>query len=338
MKDVLFNEIKEKAQKEFNLGNSEGLIARLYEEYTKELEQINALSNDNKNTVLKALLRARMSIKEQEIYNLTNELENIKKSIKQKENELYDITKSSFNELNKLDLNDIQKEYLEELMLNEANSLQILYETAQNAFINVLENNAMIEERCLLISNFMLINSLEYIKFNKDKTINAAELILKAAIELANEWQSYANELLTGVLNGLLEGVFTILERLKKDLQINLSENELDNIQISLLNLERDFITMLKSNITNEISGKILEDILNNRLDNNFSKVARLVRENKQLLSLKLIKFQNSELNEKIKKELNTLEKDVKKAYNDFDVKKLASNLLARFKKQNKQE
>lgn len=335
MKNILFNEIKEKAKSEFLKSNDEELISKLYNQYCDELEQLQALSNENKNIVLKALLRAKMSIKEQEIYNLTNELENIRKAIKQKENELYDIAKSSFNELSKLDLNDIQKEYLEELMLNEANSLQILYETAQNAFINVLENSVMIEERCFLISNFMLINVLEYAKFNKDKIINAAELILKAAIELANEWQSYAEELLTGVLNGLLEGIFAILERLKKDLEVSLSDNELDNMKLSLLSLERDFIAMIKQNLNNDASGKALENILNNKLDNNFAKFARLVRENKQLLNIKLIKFQNSELNEKIKKELNTLEKDVKKAYNDFDAKKLAKNLMSKFR-QNK--
>lgn len=335
MKNILFNEIKEKAKSEFLKSNDEELISKLYKQYCDELEQLQALSNENKNIVLKALLRAKMSIKEQEIYNLTNELENIRKAIKQKENELYDIAKSSFNELSKLDLNDIQKEYLEELMLNEANSLQILYETAQNAFINVLENSVMIEERCFLISNFMLINVLEYAKFNKDKIINAAELILKAAIELANEWQSYTEELLTGVLNGLLEGIFAILERLKKDLEVSLSDNELDNMKLSLLSLERDFIAMIKQNLNNDASGKALENILNNKLDNNFAKFARLVRENKQLLNIKLIKFQNSELNEKIKKELNTLEKDVKKAYNDFDAKKLAKNLMSKFR-QNK--
>lgn len=329
MKNILFNEIQEKAKKEFINSNDDGLIARLYTKYCEELENLEALTNENKNIVLKALLRAKMSIKEQEIYTLTNELEMIRKEIKSKELELYNITKSSFNELSKVVQNDIQKEYLEELMLNEANSLQILYETSQNAFINVLETNVMIEERCFLISNFMLINALEYAKFNKDKIINAAELILKAALELANEWQSYAEELLTGVLNGLLEGIFAILERLKKDLEVSLSDNELDNMKLSLLSLESDFIAMIRTNLNNDASGKALENILNNKLDNNFAKFARLVRENKQLLNIKLIKFQNSELNEKIKKELNTLEK----AYNEFDVKKLASNIFTKFKK-----
>lgn len=333
MKNILFNEIQEKAKKEFINSNDDGLIARLYTKYCEELENLEALTNENKNIVLKALLRAKMSIKEQEIYTLTNELEIIRKAIKTKELELYNTAKISFNELSKVVQNDIQKEYLEELMLNEANSLQILYETSQNAFINVLETNAMIEERCFLISNFMLINALEYAKFNKDKIINAAELILKAALELANEWQSYAEELLTGVLNGLLEGIFAILERLKKDLEISLSDNELDNMKLSLLSLESDFIAMIKTNLNNDASGKALENILNNKLDNNFAKFARLVRENKQLLNIKLIKFQNSELNEKIKKELNTLEKDVKKAYNEFDAKKLAANLLSKFRK-----
>lgn len=333
MKNILFNEIQEKAKKEFINSNDDGLIARLYTKYCEELENLEALTNENKNIVLKALLRAKMSIKEQEIYTLTNELEMIRKEIKSKELELYNTAKISFNELSKVVQNDIQKEYLEELMLNEANSLQILYETSQNAFINVLETNAMIEERCFLISNFMLINALEYAKFNKDKIINAAELILKAALELANEWQSYAEELLTGVLNGLLEGIFAILERLKKDLEISLSDNELDNMKLSLLSLESDFIAMIKTNLNNDASGKALENILNNKLDNNFAKFARLVRENKQLLNIKLIKFQNSELNEKIKKELNTLEKDVKKAYNEFDAKKLAANLLSKFRK-----
>lgn len=333
MKNILFNEIQEKAKKEFINSNDDGLIARLYTKYCEELENLEALTNENKNIVLKALLRAKMSIKEQEIYTLTNELEIIRKAIKTKELELYNTAKTSFNELSKVVQNDIQKEYLEELMLNEANSLQILYETSQNAFINVLETNAMIEERCFLISNFMLINALEYAKFNKDKIINAAELILKAALELANEWQSYAEELLTGVLNGLLEGIFAILERLKKDLEISLSDNELDNMKLSLLSLESDFIAMIKTNLNNDASGKALENILNNKLDNNFAKFARLVRENKQLLNIKLIKFQNSELNEKIKKELNTLEKDVKKAYNEFDAKKLAANLLSKFRK-----
>lgn len=332
MKNILFNEIKEKAKSEFLKSNDEELISKLYKQYCDELEQLQALSNENKNIVLKALLRAKMSIKEQEIYNLTNELENIRKAIKQKENELYEIVNLSFEQLSKVIKNDIQKEYLEELMLNEANSLQILYETSQNAFINILETGVMIEERSSLVSNYMLINVLEYAKFHKDKIISAARLILNAAIDLANEWQSYAEELLTGVLNGLLEGIFTILERLKKDLEVSLSNNELDNMALSLISLESDFITMIKQNLNNDASGKALENILNNKLDNNFAKFARLVRENKQLLNIKLIKFQNSEFNEKIKKELNTLEKDVKKAYNEFDAKKLAHNIIEKFK------
>lgn len=333
MQNILFKDILEKAQKEFANNNDDKLIAKLYTEYCDELQNLNALTNDNKNAVLKALLRARMSIKEQEIYALNNELENIRKKIKEKEIELYNITKSSFNELNQVVQNDIQKSFLEELMLHEASSLKILYETSQNAFINILESNSMIEERSFLVSNFMLINVLEFAKFDKDKIINAAELILKAALDLANEWQGFAEEFLTGVLNGLLEGIFAILERLKKDFEVSFSDNELNLVSISLVSLESDFIKMLKSNITNDAAGKALGDILNNKLDNNFSKFARLIRENKQILNIKLIKFQNSELNSKIKKELNSLEKEAKKAYNEFDAKKLAQNLMAKFKK-----
>lgn len=297
-------------------------IEEIFKYYSNKLVQENKDNNENKNILLKAIIRASMFEQEQELKALSIELDKLQNTIKMKENQMHTNINNNFDILFSLSTSQIQKDYLNELMIKENSSTKLLYDVAQNAFLNILESSNLVAQRTFLLSQFLLINSLEYSSFNKDKIINNADLILQAAFILANEWQSFANDLIVNTINGLLEGIFTILEKLQVQIDLLASSDEINLAKNSLINLENDFIILLKRNINNDLAGQILNQVLHTKFDTSFAKFSRLIRENKQKLNLQLINIHN-------------LEQDAKKLYKNFDAKKLTNDLLNKLKKIN---
>ncbi|MBZ7996752.1 hypothetical protein AVCANL279_05360 [Campylobacter canadensis] len=295
-------------------------LEEIFKSYSSKLIKENKDNNENKNILLKALIRASMYEQEQELKSLSIELDKLQNTIKTKENQMHASINNNFDILFSLSTSQIQKDYLNELMIKENSSTKLLYDVALNAFLNILESANLIAQRSFLLSQFLLINSLEYSSFNKDKIINNADSILQAAFTLANEWQSFANDLIVNTINGLLEGIFTILEKLQEQIDLLASSEEINLATNSLINLENDFIILLKRNINNELAGQILNQVLHTKFDTSFAKFSRLIRENKQKLNLKLISIHN-------------LEQDAKKIYKNFDAKKLVNDLLGKLKK-----
>lgn len=323
----------------YSLLNSKQIsLSELLNAFLQVLKKLDLLSEANVVLILKALIKARVSNEEKKLFTLLDELDLLRSKIENQKNFIKNEISKSFFELQKESSNSEFKielsNSLNEALLFEAETLGILKETAESAFITTLEKGEDIELTSSEISKNLIYSTICEGNFEKERILKGSQIILKKAFELANENnKTYAKELCKGVIKGIQEGIFLGIEKFKKSFSYAVIEEDLSLKEKELVGLDEDFIKLLKNlcKDTQEPVKSIVQDLLNNELDTIFAKFKRLMNESSEQLKLSLNTLKKNAViddfsrlaQNKIyifKKELSELERSTSEKYNKFNI------------------
>ena len=182
--------------------------------------------------------------------------------------------------------------------------LGILKETTSEALLTTLEKAHDIEDTVFEITKNITYQAINEGEFTKQRFLDISSSIIEAAIEIADEDQSFAKNLLSGAIHGTKEGMAKAIDKYKNDLKFapeEIVENDLKNAKKELVKIEEAYIRMIEETAAHSsgASIKIIDEILSNKINSSFAKVKRVANEASEAISEKI---------EEIK--INTLSKD----------------------------
>lgn len=299
--------------------------------FEKCLSEKNMLNDENQTLLIRAITKAYIHQDEQSIYQDIEKLNMLRGKINDKKEELrykiYDI----------FDSFEVKNELLDEVKLYDMELLGMISETTSSAIISVLEQGIMVEDRIKTIGEDMFYIALCEGEFSNERALNIAKNILTPALEIANEWKSYTQTIVHFIVFGIHDGIFKALERLKKELEYELLEDELQKKALMLVSFESDFTKLLHElSLYNTSSSLVLKELLENSIDTRFAKYKRVFGELKENISLKLITSKTHEKITLLKKELEEAKENAKIKYNEIklkDAKNIGEKLAKNAKK-----
>lgn len=327
-------------------------LQSILKEFLKVLKKLDLLDSKNTSQVIKALIKAKIQNDENALYTLINEMGILRSKIERQKNAIKNEVSKTFYQLKQgIDSSDFGKDIsssIDEAFLFEVEILGMLKETAESAFITTLEKGEDIELTISEISKDLMYSAVCEAKFHKENILQSSKIILNSAFELANEYKNLAKELCIGVVKGTQEGIGLGVEKFKNSFHYCALEEDLRLKEKELIDLEDDFITLLKTmaNHYENPVAKILKNLLENDLDTLFAKFKRLMNESRAQILLSLNEMRKnpkvddfsrltqSKLNV-FKKEINDLENVVGEKYKDFNTtqaKKLGISLWEKAK------
>ncbi|ASM39427.1 hypothetical protein CSPB12327_05180 [Campylobacter sp. RM12327] len=348
-KDIFLNFIdKHKNDEDFNLRLNDSVfdmykdeflgeiqkeekIIYIFSQLCEELKSKNLLNHETLSSIMDGLFRASVYEKEQYFHKLIYENDQIKKQIyaqgRDIRNSLVDIYKNIENQFKKSNspYKDMILDVIDERLIGGLEILGILKETSESAFLTTIENGEDVEDTAYEISKNISYLTIKEGKFEKERILNISKVIVKAAIEVANESKIYASSLIKGVINGNKDGIFKSIEKLNDDIKFvpkEINQNLLETTK-ELQNIENDFIELLK-NISlecDEPSKSIIEDILQNSLDSYLAKFIRLTNDTKQLIISKMEDIKENENIEEFAKKANEKMHSLKQEFSKKSLK-----------------
>lgn len=325
-----------------NLQNLSG-----FEIFNRLLKNLNDENLNDKECLKALILGVKYGIsskKENEIINLINEIDRIKKDINLKKYILKDEISKFYDEILKNNQDEDIKDIVNEFILQDIQISGILKEISQSLFLSVIEDGKDIEENIEFCAKSIVNNAINEDDFKKDRILNIAKIVIKEGLNLANESKIFADSIIKGVINGANYGIETSIRKFKDDIKFVPNELGLKNVLQELNGIEDDFVELLKniSKKENEfISPKIDEFIVLN-YDNYIAKFKKIssqtqeqilqkieeldLEKNYQELTLKAKKFQNefSLKSAKFRENLQNLK-------NEYELEQKISNLKSDF-------
>ncbi len=263
-------------------------------EFFEILQKNSLLENSSSTKLIKAFIRASVRDEENILYQYIRELDLLNSKIKRQKNIVKNELSSKFFEIKqrladknfKLELSDS----LNEALLFELDTLDILKETAESAFITTLEKAQDVEITSSLIARELVFNAISESDFKKEKILKTSQVVLNCAFELANESKLFAQELCIGAIKGVRDGISLCIEKFKKSFAYCVLEEDINAKEKELIDIEDDFIAILRQDLKkyDDPAKSIIQNLLENELDNLFAKLKRLASESKEQLLLSL--------------------------------------------------
>ncbi|TQR32419.1 hypothetical protein DMB92_04805 [Campylobacter sp. MIT 99-7217] len=321
-------------------------------EFLGVLKKLDLLNQENATKVIKAIIKSKINSDQNTLYQYLEERSLLQSKIDQQKNLIKNKISKNFYELkNNLEKSEFKDEVtngINEAFLYEVEALGILKETAESAFITMLEKGEDIELMSSEISKHLIYGAIFEGNFEKERILKSSQIILNTAFELANEYLSYSKALCKGVVRGVQEGIELGIEKFKKSFAYCLLEEDLSLKEKELVGIEDEYILLLKTCVQKQVNPAkdILQDMLENELDTLFAKLKRLASESREQLVLAIndlkknpkiddfSKLTQNKINV-FKKEITDLEKVVSEKYKDFNLseaKQLGINLWQRAK------
>lgn len=318
--DLTFELSKKKIQRLKDDSHIQARLGELFELYTRALENEEQSSVENIDAIISGLIKSASHDKEEFLYKTIYEKEQLEKSITKQKDTIKNNILGTFNilekHIQKLDdsLSSKSLQALSDAKLRGVEMLGILKETTSEAILTTLEKAKDIEDTTFEITKNITYQAINEGEFSKQRFIEISKGILEVTIEIADEDQSNAKDLLHGAIRGTKEGMIKAIDKFKNDLKFTPEEleellySDLSTIKKELLSVEDDFIFMLEDLQTrsNGISKEIIGDVLETEFNNSFAKIKRASTEAREILSEKI---------EELKKNSSYLESDfIKKA------------------------
>ncbi|KAA6227218.1 MULTISPECIES: hypothetical protein [unclassified Campylobacter] len=279
-----------------NSSNKESLLNALLMDFLAILKRLDLLNDENTSRLIKALIKASMQESQNKLYAMINELELLSKQIQNQKNSIKNQTSNYFLEFEKAlqdsPYKDEFKSGLNDAILFDLETLGILKETAESAFLTTIEKAEDIEFTSGEIAKYLVYNAVNEAQFEKKRIMQLSEVVLETAFELANTSIIYAKDLSLGAIKGTQEGIELAIDKLKNTLPYaNLQINEKE-----LIGIEDEFIALLKLIIQKQKDPckKIVLTLLENELDSIFAKFKRLANESREQIKLALNELKKS--------------------------------------------
>ena len=306
--ELSFELSKKKIQRLKDEAHIQARLGELFELYTRALQSEEQNSVENIDAVISGLIKATSYEKEEFLYKSIYEKEQLENSINEQKNSIKNIIAGTFNilesHIQNMDSNVAEESLkaLKDAKLRGVEMLGILKETTSEALLTTLEKATEIEDTVFEITKNITYQAINEGEFSKSRFIDISNSVIEVAIEIADEDQGNAKDLLNGAIHGTKEGMAKAIDKFKNDLKFAPEEIEevlnqdLPSLRKELISVEEDFITMLEyaKNSSNGISKKIIVNILEEEFNNSLAKIKRVTAETRETINEKIDELKKS--------------------------------------------
>ncbi|NPA81839.1 MAG: hypothetical protein GXO31_04465 [Epsilonproteobacteria bacterium] len=299
--------------------------------FIKDLKKENLDNINVTSSLISAFIEAKAYEDKKELYDLLNQKELIEQKIEDKKE---DIKKEIL-----LFLNDIESDFeredddtkvlveysLNNVKLQSLDLLGILKETTMEALLGAIEKGGDIEGNIEEIVKSIVYEAINEGKLTKVRIAYIVRTVLDAAIEIADEDQAFAKEILNGTIYGSKRGISRAIGKFKNELKLIPNEvqkeiaDELEKTKNEIENIEEDFINVLRESALKSkgISKSIINEIIL-KLDNTIEKLKRKSAETTEAIAEKIKEIKEdsvfeNELTAKAVQEAKEISKEAKK-------------------------
>ncbi len=299
--------------------------------FIKDLKKENLDNINVTSSLIFAFIEAKAYEDKKELYDLLNQKELIEQKIEDKKE---DIKKEIL-----LFLNDIESDFeredddtkvlveysLNNVKLQSLDLLGILKETTMEALLGAIEKGGDIEGNIEEIVKSIVYEAINEGKLTKVRIAYIVRTVLDAAIEIADEDQAFAKEILNGTIYGSKRGISRAIGKFKNELKLIPNEvqkeiaDELEKTKNEIENIEEDFINVLRESALKSkgISKSIINEIIL-KLDNTIEKLKRKSAETTEAIAEKIKEIKEdsvfeNELTAKAVQEAKEISKEAKK-------------------------
>ncbi len=311
-------------------------INELLKSYTKILKDENVENISTILSVIEGITKAASEEKENSIYRKIVQIGKLEKEIEEEKQELKDLLRNIYINMEKaakvLDKNtqDFVQKAINDTKLKDVVLLGILKETTEEAMLTVLENKKDIEVLINQITQNIVYQSVEEGEISKAKIIEVSRIVLNVAIDIADEYQAVAKEILKGTTYGIKEAVVKAINKFNENLEF-LPDETRDTRQeqilfegLNIIDVNNDFLDLLRNSAKGSkgISKNILEDIIF-EIDSPFSKIVKITADTKEGVLKKIERLKDNPKINEFKKRLTqkitdlNLEQKIKKIKNE---------------------
>ncbi|CZE46624.1 hypothetical protein [Campylobacter geochelonis] len=321
---------------------------KLFSGFCDDLESLGLLDKQNAKNILMGVKKAITKDEEEYLYKLLYESDKIKKQIEEQGREIKNSISSSLKSIE----NDIKSKEIthkgeilsaiNEMLVSEVQLRDVIKEVCESVFVSIIEDGVDIEESARESSKNMVYKIILESGFSKNYAIEISKIIIKEAISVANLSSAYADELVSGVVDGANDGIVKAMEKTKSKCKFAPSQeySECNEVQKEFLGVDEAFVLMLKelANLSQNPSKEILETILKKDYNNYFAKMKRLSNDASEQIKARLEQIDMGENYKELSKFVATKFDDIKKdisakgskIIDDFDL----DDKFANFKKE----
>ena len=322
--------------------NSQVDILESFKQMSEILRSEGLLNTKSISNLIQGLSEAKSELKEQHIYKLIYEKEQVEQKIldlkKQIRSELQATLESIEDFIQNSDFEDKIKilQTIDEKMLCDLEMLGILKESTEAAFLTALEHQEDIRDTIAQIAKNLVFNAINDDKIDKTRFLEVAEVVCETAVNIANIEYRFARWIIVGVLEGTRDGLVKAVEKFIDDIKYVPNSQSLLESSQEFIKIENAFVTMVRELMarSNEPAAGIINEILQSSLDSYFAKFRRMQYEISTQISLRLEELKGKENIDKfttiavnkfgeLKRELSSNERleNLKKEIGEFEKK-----------------
>ena len=322
--------------------NSQVDILESFKQMSEILRSEGLLNTKSISNLIQGLSEAKSELKEQHIYQLIYEKEQVEQKIldlkKQIRSELQTTLESIEDFIQNSDFEDKIKilQTIDEKMLCDLQMLGILKESTEAAFLTALEHQEDIRDTIAQIAKNLVFNAINDDKIDKTRFLEVAEVVCETAVNIANIEYRFARWIIVGVLEGTRDGLVKAVEKFIDDIKYVPNSQSLLESSQEFIKIENAFVTMVRELMarSNEPAAGIINEILQSSLDSYFAKFRRMQYEISTQISLRLEELRGKENIDKfttiavnkfgeLKRELSSNERleNLKKEIGEFEKK-----------------
>ncbi len=312
------------------LKDEENISADILDYFIKELKERKLDNISSVSALIFAFVNARLSDDKENLYELLSQKELIEQKIKDQKK---DIKRKILNTLNVIekdvaneneDLKELLKYSLSNVKLQSLELLGILKETTIEAILGAVEKGGDIEGNIEEIVKNIVYETINQGELTKARVAYIVKTVLEAAIEIADEDQAFAKEILYGTVYGSKRGISRAISNVKNELRLIPNEvqkeiaDNLEKIKIEIERIDEDFINIVRESSLKSrgVSKNILNEIIL-KFDSIIEKLKKKSLETTEAIAEKISDIKNesleSELTSKAVLEAKELSKEAKK-------------------------
>ena len=283
--------------------NSQVDILESFKQMSEILRSEGLLNTKSISNLIQGLSEAKSELKEQHIYKLIYEKEQVEQKIldlkKQIRSELQGTLESIEDFIQNSDFEDKIKilQTIDEKMLCDLQMLGILKESTEAAFLTALEHQEDIRDTIAQIAKNLVFNAINDDKIDKTRFLEVAEVVCETAVNIANIEYRFARWIIVGVLEGTRDGLVKAVEKFIDDIKYVPNSQSLLESSQEFIKIENAFVTMVRELMarSNEPAAGIINEILQSSLDSYFAKFRRMQYEISTQISLRLEELRGKE-------------------------------------------
>lgn len=284
------------------IGMQNEAVVQVFSEICNMLKSKNLLNPSSAANVLDALADALTEPKEQNLYRLIYEKEQLEKRILAQSQEIKFSIQNALEAIeNFIKTSDFEnKEDIlkatESAMILDIQVMSILKEIGETAFLSAVEKGEDVHDTSEEIAK-NLVYSATSDEFARLKFIQVSKNLLTSAITVANEEHIHAKDLITGTVLGARAGIAKRIEKFRDEMKFAPDNQTLIAQAKGFVTIEEEFVRMLKELLeqSEQPAAGIIAQILESELDNYLAKFKRTQNEISDQLSLRLEELKMNE-------------------------------------------